>query len=127
MLVPLSKIYNLSRDLAKTSYYQTLFSCAKEMNFKVFENNSDLTDLQIVFLNYLGFYNMLNIDIATGDIDVIVKSDKIYEDAWSLYKQRKRNSREIDNLKKNTSLDTPDDIVNDKIKKTTTKFVFRRK
>lgn len=123
MAIPLGQVYQLARKLAKTYYYQTLYSHAKELKFKIFENDKDLTDIQINFLNYLSFYHTLNIDIATGDVDEIVKTDRIYEDAWAFYKNKKRTKNEIDKVKKSTS----PDIESEKYKKSTTKFVFRRR
>lgn len=125
MLVPYGQIHGLVRDLAKTNYYQTLYSGAKELGFKFFENDRDFTEIQIIFLNYLGFYQSLNIDIATGEVDQIVKTDTVYEDAWFFYKQN--GKKELDKFREQSKIRQPNDIETDKYKKTTTKFVFRRR
>ena len=77
------------RKLAKSSYYQTIYSIGKEHDFKIFENNINLTDLQITFLKYLGFYSSFLTDVAMGDVDEVVLKYEIYEDAYMLYKSKK--------------------------------------
>lgn len=84
------------RQLAKSIYYQNLFHYSKEMNFKLFENDSNLTDVQMKFLQYLDFYSSLYLDCAMGDIDEKIFEDEIYEDAYHSYKlyQRKKDREE---------------------------------
>jgi len=76
------------RQLAKSTHWQTLYSHAKELHFSLFANNVAFSELQILFLNYLGFYSALNMDIAMGDITDLVLEDEIYEDAYMYYKQK---------------------------------------
>jgi len=85
-----SQISKYVRELAKTDYYQTLYAQTKELHFKLFKNNEDLSDIQIEFLGYLAFYSNLFMDIALGEVDEIVLKDEIYEDAYVYYKQHKR-------------------------------------
>ncbi len=84
------EIENNIRLLAKSNYYQTVYNYAKEMDIKLFKNNIDLTDLQILFLGYLVFYNNLYTDIAMGDVTEIVVDNFIYEDAFSAYKRKSK-------------------------------------
>ena len=84
----LNTISNI-RTLAKSSYFQTIYSAAKEQDVKIFENNINFTDLQITFLKYLGFYSVLLTDIVLGDVDEIVLTNEIYEDSYMLYKSKK--------------------------------------
>lgn len=82
----------LLRDLAKSEKYQTLFSHFKESNGTIFENRSDFTTYQIVFMNFLYFYHNIYTDIALEEVDEIVITDHIYEDAWARYKRKQRLS-----------------------------------
>jgi hypothetical protein len=122
-MLPLGEVYTLARKLAKSTYYQTLNAQAKEIKIKLFVNDSDLTDMQIFFLNYLNFYNIINVDIALGEIEPIIKEDRIYEDAWMFYKQKRRTKTQIEQTKQATN----PDITEGNVKRNTTKFVFRRK
>lgn len=86
----------LLRQLAKSNKYQTLFAFSKESGFPFFRNNSDYTDLQISFLNFLGVYYNLTSEIAMDNVDRIVLTDRIYEDAYMYWKNKHR----LDYLKK---------------------------
>ena len=74
------------RTLAKTNYYQTIYANAKDFSLRLFDDTDRISDMQIRFLNYIGFYSMIYTDIALGDIEDIIFKDMIYEDAWSYYK-----------------------------------------
>jgi len=58
------------------------------MHFSLFANNIGFSELQILFLNYLGFYSSLNMDVSMGDVTEIVFEDEIYEDAYMYYKNK---------------------------------------
>lgn len=87
-------IVTLIRKLAKTSYYQCLYSNAKELHLKLFKNELNYNKNQILFLQYLNFYSSLNLDVTVGDVDKIVFENTIYEDAYSLYKIKKRDEEQ---------------------------------
>lgn len=76
------------RKLAKTNYYQSLYSNAKEIGLKLFRNEVDYSKNQVMFLQYLSFYNNLNMDIYMKEVDKIVLENDIYEDAWTFYKNK---------------------------------------
>ncbi len=76
------------RQLAKTPYWQSVYGACKEVNFHLFENTSNYSDLQILFLNYIGFYSVLNLDVAMGEVTDIVLEDDIYEESYMHYKNR---------------------------------------
>lgn len=84
------------RKLAKTSKFQIIYSNAKEMGLRIFRNNGDYTDLQLLFLNFLGLYSSLNLDIALGEIDDMVLDNEIYEDAYLFYKKKSRSEKNED-------------------------------
>ena len=76
------------RQLAKTSYWQTIYSSVKELHLQLFFNVTDFSELQILMMNYLGFYTALNMDIALGEVSDMVLEDEIYEEAYMYYKQK---------------------------------------
>lgn len=76
------------RKLAKTDYWQSLFSLSKEIKIKLFTNETDITNIQLLFLKYLNFYWALNTDVALGDVSEIVLEDVMYEDAYMMYKNK---------------------------------------
>jgi ABC-type microcin C transport system permease subunit YejE len=84
------------RKLAKTDYYQALYSSAKELGLQIFENNTDLTKIQLWFLSYMGMYSSINMDIAIGEISERVLENEIYEDAYLIYK-KKQFSKDMKN------------------------------
>jgi hypothetical protein len=75
------EIFTYARRLAKSNHYQMLYSQAKEMHLRLFENNFELSRLQETFLNYLLFYHNIYTDIAMKEVDEIVVENEIYEDA----------------------------------------------
>ncbi len=88
------------KALAKSNKYQTLFAFAKESNIHLFNNITDYTNLQIYFINLLGSYYNIYVDIALQDVDEIVLTDDIYEEAYLYYKMKQKN-KEFDKIKDN--------------------------
>ena len=97
-------ITEATRELAKTNYYQTIYASGKDVGVPLFRDSSNLSDLQIRFINYLGFYSSIYTDVALGDVDEIVTTHQIYEDAWNEYK-KKRNVKNAQQAKK--TVDSP--------------------
>jgi len=91
------------RKLAKSSYWQTVFGATKELHFKIFNNQTDFSDLQILMLNYMGFYSALNMDIAMGEVSDIVLEDELYEEAYMYYKQKVDKKKLADRPKQEQS------------------------
>jgi len=85
---------NPLRTLARLGYWQSLYSRAKELKLKLFENESDFTKIQILFLQYLEIYNQLYIDLSLGEeyIDEKVIEDELRADAYLLYKRKQRKN-----------------------------------
>lgn len=81
------------RKLAKSDYYQSLYSIGKEMNLQLFNNKTDFTQLQMMFLKYINFYSNLFADIALGDVDELVLENDIYEDSYMMYKNKKDKNK----------------------------------
>jgi len=95
------------RQLAKTSYWQTIYGATKELNFKIFNNQTDFSDLQILMLNYMGFYNALNMDIALGEVPDMVLEDELYEEAYMYYKQKVDKKKLAERPKQQQQQSTP--------------------
>ena len=56
---------NPLRELAKSPYWQTVYSRSKEMgSVSLFNNQSDFTPVQISFLQWLEVYHSLEIDLG---------------------------------------------------------------
>lgn len=83
------------RKLAKTSKWQVVYSNSKETSVGLFRNSFDYSYSQILFLNYLAFYSSLSLDIYMGEVNEIVLTNEIYEDAWSYYKSVKDKSKSV--------------------------------
>jgi hypothetical protein len=92
------------RNLAKDDYWQNIYSLSKEHPIKFFNNDSDFTDIQYLFLKYLNFYSSLFTDIALGEIDEIVLDNEIYEDSYMMFKNKKDKKNPQINIQ-NTPLD----------------------
>ena len=84
---------DIIRKLAKTSKFQTIYGCAKEVGLKLFKNECDYTDLQILFLNFLNLYSTIHLDIALGEIDDLVLDNEIYEDSYLFWRKKSRNEK----------------------------------
>lgn len=80
------------RLLAKSNYYQTIFTFMKEGPFRLFENDTDLTSLQLDFLVYLSFYDSIKTDISLGEVSPKVLDNFVYEDAYCIYRNTKRQT-----------------------------------
>lgn len=89
------KLEEILRTLAKSNYWQTIYTHCKEGNaLQLFRNHCDYTSLQIDFVGYLNFYSSLYFDIAMGDVSDVVLENSIYEDAYHYYKIKSRNKKD---------------------------------
>jgi len=87
-------IEKIVRKLAKSYKWQTIYNNAKEVGLKLFNNDKDLTRIQIMFLSYLNFYSAITMDIVLNEVSDRVLDNFIYEDAYMYYKQ-KRKKRDV--------------------------------
>lgn len=101
------RLTEILRKLAKSSYYQTLFSFSKESTVSIFINDRNFTRLQVQFLSYLSFYHTIETDIYMGDIDERVLEDYIYEDAYYIYKNEERKKQKKPTLSSALSKTNP--------------------
>lgn len=76
-------IENYIRSLARSSYYQQIYRSSKECNgISLFENSTDISGLQSIFLYWLKVYDMIynelaNKDWSNLDLDVINDDDRL--------------------------------------------------
>ena len=101
------------KKIAKSDQWQILYNRAKEIGtLKLFDNDSDLSGIQINFLYLLQMYNVLYQDLAE-DRDYIsqeVIEDDIRTEAYLLLRQELRKKKDNKNYSKkevSTSKDTP--------------------
>jgi hypothetical protein len=89
-------IYSLLRELAKTNKAQNVFLAAKEIHgIHIFKNITDLSNIQEFYLTWLYTYDMITKDIITNKISGKVLTDNMYEDAYLLWKNKRKSSEEI--------------------------------
>jgi len=86
---------NPLRALARSNEFQTLYARAKDLGFKLFNNNKDLSRIQIIFLNYLELYSSLIQDIAMNEphIDYDKLKDDELTDAYLTWKRKNREKK----------------------------------
>lgn len=82
---------DLIKKLAKNDYNQTLIS-NKELGFKFFRNEFDLSPLQLNFLMYVNQYNGLYTDVALKECSILVLKNDFYAECYSKFKYKKRES-----------------------------------
>lgn len=79
------------RQLALTGYWQSLYRASKENGIQLFENNTNLSGLQVVFLYWCEIYSFLYDLIAKKEYpflnDEYIKSD-VRVDAFLYYRKR---------------------------------------
>jgi len=83
---------NKLRQLASSCYWQSLYRASKENGMQLFDNNTNLSGLQVVFLYWLELYSFLYDLIAKKEYpfldDEYIKST-IRVDAFLYYRKRK--------------------------------------
>lgn len=88
------------RKLAKSNKFQTIYMMAKEGSVPLFCNIGNYTNLQILLLNYLSFYNNIYTDVAMDYVIEEVLDNEIYEDAYMYYRNKSRTSDFVKNVSK---------------------------
>ena len=93
---------NPVRALARSTYYQTLFNRSKDMpSIRLFDNESDLSAIQVNFLNWLAFYHALETDLAMEEKNIsreVIDND-IRADAYMEWKAKVKNKQEKEETK----------------------------
>ncbi len=89
------------RKLARSTYYQNLYSIGKELPYlRIFKNTDDFSVIQMMFLRYLNYYYSILMDIELGEVDEIVLDNEIYSDSYIMYKNKKDTIKRTTNQKK---------------------------
>lgn len=90
-------IENCLRKLAFSAYWQSLYRASKENGIQLFDNNTNLSGLQVVFLYWLEIYSFLYDLIAKKEYpflnDEYIKNS-IRVDAF-LYYRKRQNELEL--------------------------------
>ncbi len=95
------KVIEIIRGLARSNFWQTLYCQSKEISgLKLFFNTEDFTSFQILFLDFLAFYNSIYLDIAMGEVPEFVLDNFIYEDAYYSYRNKVRSEKFKQNKEK---------------------------
>lgn len=98
---------NKIRKLARSVYWQTLYSRAKDIgSIRLFLNDIEFSKLQLIFLQWLEVYHSLYIDISMGEkyINDEIIEDDIRTDAY-LYYRRMKDKEIKDNKNKDKKQD----------------------
>lgn len=84
------------RRIARSVKYQNLYTRAKELNhIRLFENDTDFSYLQSLFLYYLELYHSLYTALAQGEPNLSeeVLTDDIRTDAYLLWRNKAKNKK----------------------------------
>jgi len=81
------------QKLARSNYAQLLYARAKELNLKFFQNDSDLSVLQINYLYYLEIYHSVYQDLYMKEpnISQAIIEDDLRLEAYLVWKAENRN------------------------------------
>ena len=94
---------NALQTLARSNTAQTVYRHSKELTgLRLFNNDTDLSHLQILYLYYLSLYESLYNDLSMGEefISEDVIKDDIRVDAYLLYKRvNRKNKKQNANIK----------------------------
>jgi hypothetical protein len=87
---------NILRKLARSYKYRFLYARTKEMNgVKLFQNDTDFTSVQMLFLQWLEVYNLLYSDLSSKEnfISEEVIADDIRTEAYLYYRSQKKDDQ----------------------------------
>jgi len=97
---------NPLRTLARSHKWQALYSRSKDLKIQLFENTSDFSHIQSIFLQYLETYHNIFVDIYMGKEGINEErvKDDILVDAYLTYKKYKESTdKKPKKLKKNNT------------------------
>lgn len=116
---------SLIRELAKSGYWQTIFSNIKENPFVLFENKNDFTELQLLFISYLNFFSTISTDVMTNEVPKLVWEKDIYQDCYIQYRSKKMYKEK--EQYKNSPIPQPKKSKHEENLTTTDKWIFNKK
>lgn len=86
------------RKMARSFYYQSLYASAKDVSFiKLFDNNDNISGIQVMFLSWVRVYNMLYKELNEQEwlnLDEEVIEDNVRCDAF-LHWRAKQIQKEL--------------------------------
>jgi hypothetical protein len=88
-------IENHIRNLAKSSFWQSMYSASKENGVKLFDNNTNLSALQVRFLYWLGLYSTLYTELVTKEDKYLTEKvlmDDVRTDAYLIHRHKKHEA-----------------------------------
>lgn len=91
------------RRLARSNEFQTLYSSVKNIStIKLFENNNDLSDVQLLFLHWLEIYNKLYQLLGQKEefLSEMIINDDVYCDSFIFYRNYASKHKQKDSGKK---------------------------
>ena len=104
------------RTLARSNYWQSLYSASKKNNISLFENTSNFSGIQIKFLYWIQIYSMLYEELSTYEdkhlTEKVLESNfrtdcyliyrnKKHEFLWKKHRQEEEEAKIKANRKKN--------------------------
>jgi len=98
------------RKLAQSVKYQNLYARAKELNhIRIFENETDFSYIQSLFIYYLELYESLNKLLSPQEeyLTQEVIDDSIRLESYLLWKNKNKNKKED----KKTAVHGPDSVI----------------
>jgi len=91
------------RKLAQSIDYQTLYNRAKELGtIKLFKNDTDLSQAQMVFLSYLHLYSTLYQDLHSAQDEILTEAvleDWVRTEAYLVYRKHKNTKKTNNKVK----------------------------
>jgi len=96
------------RKLARSYDCQFMYTRAKELNLKIFNNDSNLTKAQIIFLQWLHIYNSLYECIIRKEnyITEEVIEDDLRCDSYLLWRRKNKDVKSKSLQNKKNGIDT---------------------
>ena len=91
------------RTIAKSIKYQTLFARAKDMgNIKIFNNDTEFSKIQVIFLQWIQVYSSLYQDLIMGEqfINEEVMEDFMNCDNYLFYRSKKYETKNQSKIQK---------------------------
>jgi len=90
------------QNLAKSNPWQILYHRAKEINIRLFNNETDFSNVQITFLYYLELFSMLYQDLHMEEeyLSEQVIDDPLRCEAYLLYRRINKKTKKNKSNKK---------------------------
>ena len=83
------------RKLARSRDYQIMYARSKDMGIKLFDNDTELTPIQLEFLQWLEIYNSIYSDLycnKEGLSEKVIENDFLC-DGYLIYERREREAQ----------------------------------